>query len=84
MGELKYIQHLVHLSDGVSVLFPPIDYVLIEVARARQFILSRLLAYGNILTVGKAQQICQLINCMWDALNVGDGDVYWVDLAYKK
>ncbi|KAJ4203423.1 hypothetical protein NW759_015175 [Fusarium solani] len=83
-GELKYTQHLVHLSDGVSVPFPPIDHASIEVARARQFILSRLSAYGNILTVGKVQQICQLINCVWDALDAGDGDAYWVDLAYKK
>ncbi|KAH7141560.1 hypothetical protein B0J13DRAFT_557013 [Dactylonectria estremocensis] len=83
-GELKYTQHLVHLSDGVSVPFPPIDHASIEVARARQFTLSRLSAYGNILTVGKVQQICQLLNCVWDALDAGDGDVYWVDLAYKK
>lgn len=83
-GELKYPRHPVDLSDGVSAPFQPIDQASIKVARARQFILSRLSAYGNILTVGKVQQICRLIKAVWDALDAGDADVFWVDVTYKK
>ncbi|RKL47906.1 hypothetical protein BFJ70_g2273 [Fusarium oxysporum] len=79
-SELKYSHH----PESVSVPCLPIDQVLIDVARARQFILSRLSAYCNTLTVGKVHQIRQLINHVWDTLDAGDGDVYWVDLANRK
>lgn len=58
-----------------------IDHTSIEIARARKFVGSRLSAYTHILPLRKVQQIYELVNCIWAALDAGDPSVYWVDIA---
>ncbi|KAL0941288.1 uncharacterized protein CTRU02_204051 [Colletotrichum truncatum] len=61
-----------------------IDPASIEVVRARKFILSRLAAYTHILPLRKSRVISELIEQIWLALDGGDQDVYWLDIARKK
>ncbi|CAH0045684.1 unnamed protein product [Clonostachys solani] len=56
----------------------------IEVARARKFISSRLAAYTHILSLRKIRVIFELIRSIWSALDAGEKDVYWLDVAYEK
>lgn len=82
-SELRYdpqeSQQLLSLNsdDGIT----SISYNSIEIARARKFIGSRLSAYTHILPLRKVQQIYQLVNSIWAALDSADQDVFWVDLA---
>ncbi|KAM5349541.1 hypothetical protein ACJ41O_006046 [Fusarium nematophilum] len=78
-------QHL-HLPSSSSAemdLFS-IDHASIEVARARKFVGSRLAAYTHILPLRKSRVIFELINHVWSALDAGEEDVYWLDIAYEK
>ncbi|KAF9878889.1 C6 zinc finger domain protein [Colletotrichum karsti] len=61
-----------------------VDPASIEVARARKFVLSRLAAYTHILPLRKSRVISELIDQVWAALDGGDNDVYWLDVAYAK
>ncbi|KAL2681193.1 hypothetical protein Neosp_008800 [[Neocosmospora] mangrovei] len=55
-----------------------------ETARARNFVKSRLAAYMHILPLPKVQQHYQLVKDIWAAIDSGDEDVYWVDVASQK
>ncbi|KAM0327047.1 hypothetical protein ACHAQA_006170 [Verticillium albo-atrum] len=76
-------QHL-RSDTGSSVDSTVIDPASIEVARARKFISSRLAAYAHILPLRKSQIISELIKNIWSALDDGEQDVYWLDVAYQK
>ncbi|CAH0022448.1 unnamed protein product [Clonostachys rhizophaga] len=56
----------------------------IEVARARKFISSRLAAYTHILSLRKITVIFELIRSIWSAIDAGEKDVYWLDVAWEK
>lgn len=56
----------------------------IETARARNFVKSRLAAYTHVLPLPKVQQHYQLVKDIWTAIDSGDEDVYWVDVASQK
>ncbi|RSL95175.1 hypothetical protein CEP52_012183 [Fusarium oligoseptatum] len=56
----------------------------IETARARNFVKSRLAAYTHVLPLPKVQQHYQLVKDIWSAIDSGDEDVYWVDVASQK
>ncbi|KAH6880032.1 fungal-specific transcription factor domain-containing protein [Thelonectria olida] len=61
-----------------------IDQASIEVVRARKFVGSRLAAYTHILPLRKIRVIFELINCVWSALDAGEEDVYWLDVAHER
>ncbi|CAI0648085.1 unnamed protein product [Colletotrichum noveboracense] len=67
---------------GLDVL--DIDPASIEVVRARKFVLSRLAAYTHILPLRKSRVISELIDQIWSALDSGNTDVYWLDVAHEK
>ncbi|KAI3555632.1 hypothetical protein CABS03_00284 [Colletotrichum abscissum] len=67
---------------GADVL--DIDPASIEVARARKFVRSRLAAYTHILPLRKSRVISELIDHTWAALDAGEEDVYWLDIAREK
>jgi len=71
-------------ATGLDVDSVVIDPAAIEVARARKFIGSRLAAYTHILPLRKSQVISELIRHIWSALDAGEEDVYWLDVAYEK
>lgn len=76
-----------HLQSPESAATEPIvriDQASIEVARARKFVSSRLEAYTHILPLRKSRMISDLINQVWAALDAGEQDVYWLDIAYQK
>ncbi|KAI8715149.1 hypothetical protein NCS52_01022000 [Fusarium sp. LHS14.1] len=56
----------------------------IETPRARNFVKSRLAAYAHVLPLPKVQQHYQLVKDIWAAIDSGDEDVYWVDVASQK
>ena len=82
-SELRYdpreSQQLLSSNEDEGIQW--ISYSSIEIARARKFIGSRLSAYTHILPLRKVQQIYQLVNCIWAALDSADKDVFWVDIA---
>ncbi|KAI1034455.1 hypothetical protein LB504_004363 [Fusarium proliferatum] len=85
-GELRQYSHDLQGSE-VSVTDPgllSIDILSIEVARARKFVSSRLSAYTHILPLRKSQIILELINQVWSAIDDGQDDAYWLDIAYEK
>jgi hypothetical protein len=85
-GELRQNSHDLQGSE-VSMTDPgmlSIDGVSIEVARARKFVSSRLSAYTHILPLRKSQVILELINQVWSAIDEGQEDAYWLDIAYEK
>ncbi|KPM36777.1 hypothetical protein AK830_g9773 [Neonectria ditissima] len=61
-----------------------IDNDSIEEIRARKFVGSRLAAYTHILPLHKIRVIFELINCVWAALDAGERNVYWLDVAQEK
>ncbi|KAK7450323.1 hypothetical protein Landi51_05394 [Colletotrichum acutatum] len=69
-------------DSGADVL--DIGPASIEVARARKFVRSRLAAYTHILPLRKSRVISELIDHTWAALDVGEEDVYWLDIAREK
>ncbi|KAK7432438.1 hypothetical protein QQZ08_001003 [Neonectria magnoliae] len=69
-------------SEGTPIL--NIDNDSIEEIRARKFVGSRLAAYTHILPLHKIRVIFELINCVWAALDVGERNVYWLDVAQEK
>jgi transcription factor-like protein len=73
--------HLQQSSDDAAF---SIDKTSIEVARARKFVGSRLAAYTHILPLRKSRVIFELINSVWSAMDAGEEDVYWLDVAYEK
>ncbi|KAF4465385.1 C6 zinc finger domain [Fusarium albosuccineum] len=78
-------QHLQTPGSGSAEIdLPIIDQASIEVARARKFLGSRLAAYTHILPLRKSRVIFELINHVWAALDAGEQDVYWLDVAYEK
>lgn len=56
----------------------------VEIMQVRQFVGSRLSAYANVLPVRKTQHFCDLVKHIWDALDAGDQDVSWVDIALRR
>lgn len=68
-------------EDGTEVM---LDLATIEVVRARKFVGSRLAAYTHILPLRKIRVIFELINCVWSALDSGQEDVYWLDVAHER
>jgi hypothetical protein len=56
----------------------------IEVMRARRFVCSRMAAYSHILPLSKSKVILELIECVWEALDQDERDVYWLDVAQEK
>ncbi|WKT46931.1 Zn(2)-C6 fungal-type DNA-binding domain [Fusarium oxysporum f. sp. vasinfectum] len=85
-GELRQNSHSLQ-GSGVSITDTgvlSIDSVSIEVARARKFVSSRLSAYTHILPLRKSQVILELINQVWSAIDEGQEDAYWLDIAYEK
>ncbi|KAF4334207.1 choline transporter [Fusarium beomiforme] len=85
-GELRQTSQ--HLQGSQVCATDPgmlsIDDVSIEVARARKFVSSRLSAYTHILPLRKSQVILELINQVWSAIDDGQEDAYWLDIAYEK
>ncbi|KAK1691109.1 fungal-specific transcription factor domain-containing protein [Colletotrichum godetiae] len=80
-------QHLRQPDDACSDVGPDvldIDPASIEVARARKFVRSRLAAYTHILPLRKSRVIAELIDHTWAALDAGEEDVYWLDVAREK
>lgn len=61
-----------------------IDNASIEVARARRFVKSRLSAFLHILPARKMHKIQELVRLTWAALDAGQSDVYWLDIANKE
>ncbi|KAF6831380.1 hypothetical protein CPLU01_06799 [Colletotrichum plurivorum] len=78
----KSLGELDREGEGLDIM--AIDPASIEVARARKFVLSRLAAYAHILPLRKSRVIAELINQTWAALDGGDQDAYWVDIACEK
>lgn len=64
--------------------FETLDELPLRVTKARKFLSSRLAAYTHILPLQKTRAISQLINHIWEALDAGRQDVYWLDVAYEK
>ncbi|CEI61367.1 unnamed protein product [Fusarium venenatum] len=64
--------------------FETLDHLPFRVTRARKFLASRLAAYTHILPLQKTRAISQLINHIWAALDAGEQQVYWLDVAYEK
>ncbi|RSL52728.1 hypothetical protein CEP53_007994 [Fusarium sp. AF-6] len=56
----------------------------IEVARARSFIRSRLSAYAAVLPLRKVANVLELVSSIWSALDEGQSDVYWLDICTQK
>lgn len=56
----------------------------IEVARARSFIRSRLSAYAAVLPLRKVANVLELVTSIWSALDEGQSDVYWLDICTQK
>jgi len=56
----------------------------IKLARARRFVRSRLAAYTHILPLKKVSKILELVGSVWAALDDGELDVYWMDIAHRK
>ncbi|KAF7557720.1 hypothetical protein G7Z17_g438 [Cylindrodendrum hubeiense] len=81
-SELRRDSH--NQLSGSSPKLLSLDHHSIEVVRARKFVGSRLAAYTHILPLRKIRIIFELINCVWAALDAGDQDVYWLDVAYQK
>ncbi|KAH6975120.1 fungal-specific transcription factor domain-containing protein [Ilyonectria sp. MPI-CAGE-AT-0026] len=81
-SELRRDSHATSSDSSQRVL--SFDHHSIEVARARKFVGSRLAAYTHILPLRKIRMIFELINCIWAALDAGDQDVYWLDVAYER
>jgi hypothetical protein len=82
-------QHILQQQQGFESFtgdanLVPIDKTSIEVARARKFVGSRLAAYTHILPLRKSRVIFELINNVWSAMDSGQQDVYWLDVAYEK
>ncbi|KXJ89480.1 fungal-specific transcription factor domain-domain-containing protein [Microdochium bolleyi] len=67
------------LADG-----PALDRDEIEVVKARKFIRARLAAYSHVLPLNKVQVISELLKAVWAALDRGEEEVYWVDIARDK
>ncbi|KAJ4180205.1 hypothetical protein NW755_011893 [Fusarium falciforme] len=57
---------------------------IIEVARARNFIRSRLSAYAAVLPLRKVANVLELVTSTWSALDEGQSDVYWLDICTQK
>jgi hypothetical protein len=57
---------------------------IIEVARARSFIRSRLSAYAAVLPLRKVANVLELVTSIWSALDEGQSDVYWLDICTQK
>ncbi|KAH7152656.1 hypothetical protein EDB81DRAFT_431669 [Dactylonectria macrodidyma] len=84
-SELRRESQTSHLvTAGSTPKSLTLDHHAIEVVRARKFVGSRLAAYTHILPLRKIRIIFELINCIWAALDAGDQDVYWLDVAYQK
>ncbi|RGP76896.1 c6 zinc finger domain [Fusarium longipes] len=64
--------------------FESLNQLPFRVAKARKFLASRLAAYTHILPLQKTKAISQLINHIWAALDAGEQQVYWLDVAYEK
>lgn len=60
------------------------DLASVEVVQARNFVGSRLAAYTHILPLRKSRVIFELINTVWEELDEGQQDVYWLDVARQK
>ncbi|KAH6679897.1 fungal-specific transcription factor domain-containing protein [Plectosphaerella plurivora] len=84
-SELRRDPHHLQQPAGEAIeAVIPIDKTSIEVARARKFVGSRLAAYTHILPLRKSRVIFELINSVWSAMDAGEEDVYWLDVAYEK
>jgi hypothetical protein len=64
--------------------FESLDELPFRVTKARKFLSSRLAAYTHILPLQKTRAISKLINHIWAALDAGEKQVYWLDVAYEK
>lgn len=60
------------------------SYACVDITQVRQFVGSRLSAYTNVLPVRKTQHFCDLVKHIWEALDAGDQDVSWVDVALQR
>ncbi|KAF4457092.1 c6 zinc finger protein [Fusarium austroafricanum] len=82
-GELRrtneHLEVRVPASTKISI-----DQTSTKVVQARKFLASRLAAYIHILPIKKTGVIFELINHVWEALDSGEQDVYWLDVAYEK
>ncbi|KAJ4245542.1 hypothetical protein NW762_014051 [Fusarium torreyae] len=56
----------------------------IELAQARNFIKSRLSAYADVLPLRKVGNILELVTSIWNSLDEGEADVYWLDICTRK
>lgn len=56
----------------------------LSIAAARQFIRVRLSAYTHILPLRKVRVINDLISAIWEEIDAGNKNAYWLDVALKK
>lgn len=56
----------------------------IEIAQARQFVRARLSAYSHILPLRKVVNIIELVDSIWAALDGGQPEAYWMEIAHKE
>ncbi|OJJ45170.1 hypothetical protein ASPZODRAFT_27163 [Penicilliopsis zonata CBS 506.65] len=61
-----------------------VDDDMIAIAQARRFVSSRLSAYTHILPLRKVRKMIELVDSIWSALDSGQQDVYWMDIADQK
>ncbi|KAJ5207012.1 Aflatoxin biosynthesis regulatory protein [Penicillium cf. griseofulvum] len=63
---------------------PTISMEAIEVSRARKFILGRLTSFLHVLPPKPIHVCLKLVNEVWERLDAGDADAYWVDVMIEK
>jgi hypothetical protein len=53
----------------------------IDVARARRFVILRLSTFAHVLPILKIKRYKTVVTNIWEAIDAGARDVYWVDVA---
>ncbi|KAJ2977136.1 hypothetical protein NQ176_g4544 [Zarea fungicola] len=61
---------------------PYLDQSCLDVARAREFIHSRLSAYAHVLPLPKVSMFKEIVTNIWRVLDSGE-DVHWVDVCKR-
>jgi hypothetical protein len=73
-----YGQELVPIGEAPQGLGTAFD-----VAQARKFLRSRLAGYKHTIPLSKSKVIMELVYRVWAALDSGEQDVYWLDIALE-
>ncbi|SPJ71062.1 uncharacterized protein FTOL_00790 [Fusarium torulosum] len=74
----------VSMVAGNDVIVPAVSNASLTALHARRFIRTRLNAYAHVLPLDKIGVISKLVDHIWAALDSGEENVYWLDIAAEK